>query len=282
METAMSQPSLYGGVSADGVKRVRTRDLRAAKERGEKWAMLTAYDQYTAALFDAEGIPALLVGDSAANNVFGYETTVPVTVDELLPLVRAVVRATKRTLVIGDLPFDSYEEGPTQALRTAVRFLKEGGCHAVKLEGGRRSAAAIEAITQAGIPVMAHIGFTPQSEHQIGGYRVQGRGNTAAAVLEDARAVAEAGAFSVVLEMVPGEVAKQVTHELEIPTIGIGAGPDCDAQVLVWQDMAGLRTGPMPRFVKRYADLHGVLSAAVRDFATEVRDGTFPSAEHTF
>jgi 3-methyl-2-oxobutanoate hydroxymethyltransferase len=278
----MSQPSLYGGVSADGVKRVRTRDLRAAKERGEKWAMLTAYDQYTAALFDAEGIPALLVGDSAANNVFGYETTVPVTVDELLPLVRAVVRATKRTLVIGDLPFGSYEEGPTQALRTAVRFLKEGGCHAVKLEGGRRSAAAIEAITQAGIPVMAHIGFTPQSEHQIGGYRVQGRGNTAAAVLEDARAVAEAGAFSVVLEMVPGEVAKQVTHELEIPTIGIGAGPDCDAQVLVWQDMAGLRTGPMPRFVKRYADLHGVLSAAVRDFATEVRDGTFPSAEHTF
>jgi 3-methyl-2-oxobutanoate hydroxymethyltransferase len=278
----MSQPSLYGGMSPDGVKRVRTRDLRAAKERGEKWAMLTAYDQYTAALFDAEGIPALLVGDSAANNVFGYETTVPVTVDELLPLVRAVVRATKRTLVIGDLPFGSYEEGPTQALRTAVRFLKEGGCHAVKLEGGRRSAAAIEAITQAGIPVMAHIGFTPQSEHQIGGYRVQGRGNTAAAVLDDARAVAEAGAFSVVLEMVPGEVAKQVTHELEIPTIGIGAGPDCDAQVLVWQDMAGLRTGPMPRFVKRYADLHGVLSAAVRDFATDVRDGTFPSAEHTF
>jgi 3-methyl-2-oxobutanoate hydroxymethyltransferase len=282
METAMSQPSLYGGVSADGVKRVRTRDLRAAKERGEKWAMLTAYDQYTAALFDAEGIPALLVGDSAANNVFGYETTVPVTVDELLPLVRAVVRATKRTLVIGDLPFGSYEEGPTQALRTAVRFLKEGGCHAVKLEGGRRSAAAIEAITQAGIPVMAHIGFTPQSEHQIGGYRVQGRGSTAVAVLDDAHAVAEAGAFSVVLEMVPGEVAKQVTHELEIPTIGIGAGPDCDAQVLVWQDMAGLRTGPMPRFVKRYADLHGVLSAAVRDFATDVRDGTFPSAEHTF
>ena len=278
----MSQPSLYGGVSADGVKRVRTRDLQAAKERGEKWAMLTAYDQYTAALFDAEGIPALLVGDSAANNVFGYETTVPVTVDELLPLVRAVVRATKRTLVIGDLPFGSYEEGPTQALRTAVRFLKEGGCHAVKLEGGRRSAAAIAAITQAGIPVMAHIGFTPQSEHQIGGYRVQGRGGTAAAVLEDAHAVAEAGAFSVVLEMVPGEVAKQVTHELEIPTIGIGAGPDCDAQVLVWQDMAGLRTGPMPRFVKRYADLHGVLSAAVRDFATDVRDGTFPSAEHTF
>jgi 3-methyl-2-oxobutanoate hydroxymethyltransferase len=282
METAMSQPSLYGGPSSGDVKRVRTRDLQLAKERGEKWAMLTAYDQYTAGIFDAEGIPALLVGDSAANNVFGYETTVPVTVDELLPLVRAVVRATRRTLVVADLPFGSYEEGPIQALRTAVRFMKEGGAHAVKLEGGRRSAPAIEAITRAGIPVMAHIGFTPQSEHQIGGYRVQGRGSAAATVLEDARAVAEAGAFSVVLEMVPGEVAKQVTHELEIPTIGIGAGPDCDAQVLVWQDMAGLRTGPMPRFVKKYADLHGVLSEAARTYAEDVRDGTFPSSEHTF
>jgi len=278
----MSQPSLYGGPSSGDVKRVRTRDLQLAKERGEKWAMLTAYDQYIAGIFDAEGIPVLLVGDSAANNVFGYETTVPVTVDELLPLVRAVVRATKRTLVVGDLPFGSYEEGPAQALRTAVRFLKEGGCHAVKLEGGRRSAPAIEAMTQAGIPVMAHIGFTPQSEHQLGGYRVQGRGDAAADILDDARAVAAAGAFSVVLEMVPGEVAKQVTHELEIPTIGIGAGPDCDAQVLVWQDMAGLRTGPMPRFIKKYADLHGVLSEAARAYATEVRDGTFPAAEHTF
>jgi 3-methyl-2-oxobutanoate hydroxymethyltransferase len=278
----MSQPSLYGGLASGDAKRVRTRDLRLAKERGEKWPMLTAYDQYTAALFDAEGIPVLLVGDSAANNVFGYETTVPVTTDELLPLVRAVVRATKRSLVVGDLPFGSYEEGPTQALRTAVRFMKEGGCHAVKLEGGRRSAPAIEAITQAGVPVMAHIGFTPQSEHQFGGYRVQGRGDAASAILEDARAVAEAGAFSVVLEMVPGEVAKQVTHELEIPTVGIGAGPDCDAQVLVWQDMAGLRTGHLPRFVKRYADLHGVLSEAVRAYANDVRDGSFPAAEHTF
>jgi 3-methyl-2-oxobutanoate hydroxymethyltransferase len=282
METAMSQPSLYGGPSGGDVKRVRTRDLQLAKERGEKWAMLTAYDQYIAGIFDAEGIPVLLVGDSAANNVFGYETTLPVTVDEMLPLVRSVVRATKRSLIVGDLPFGSYEEGPTQALRTAVRFMKEGGCHAVKLEGGKRSAPAIEAITEAGIPVMAHIGFTPQSEHKFGGYRVQGRGDTASAILDDARAVADAGAFSVVMEMVPGEVAKRVTHELEIPTIGIGAGPDCDAQVLVWQDMAGLRTGPMPRFVKRYADLHGVLSEATREFANDVRDGTFPSAEHTF
>jgi 3-methyl-2-oxobutanoate hydroxymethyltransferase len=274
-----SVTSLYGGPAN---RRVRTRDLAAAKERGERWPMLTSYDQYTAAIFDQAGIPVLLVGDSAANNVYGYETTVPVTVDELLPLVRAVVRATKRTLVVGDLPFGSYEEGPTQALRTAVRFMKEGGCHAVKLEGGRRCAAQIAAITGAGIPVMAHIGFTPQSEHAIGGYRVQGRGDAAADVLADAQAVAEAGAFAVVLEMVPGEVAKRITHDLPVPTIGIGAGPDTDAQVLVWQDMAGLRKGALPRFVKQYADLAGTLTDATRRFADEVRSGEFPTAHHTF
>ncbi|MFY1624286.1 3-methyl-2-oxobutanoate hydroxymethyltransferase [Micromonospora sp. WMMD723] len=271
--------ALYGGPAT---RRVRTRDLIAAKERGDRWAMLTSYDQYTAGIFDQAGIPALLVGDSAANNVFGYETTLPVTVDELLPLVRAVVRATRHTLVVGDLPFGSYEEGPTQALRTAVRFMKEGGCHAVKLEGGRRCADQIAAITGAGIPVMAHIGFTPQSEHTLGGYRVQGRGDTADEVLADARAVADAGAFAVVLEMVPGEVAKRVTAELAIPTVGIGAGPDTDAQVLVWQDMAGLRTGKAPRFVKRYADLAGALTEATRRFADEVRGGEFPATEHTF
>ncbi|MBM7084298.1 3-methyl-2-oxobutanoate hydroxymethyltransferase [Micromonospora humidisoli] len=271
--------ALYGGPAT---RRVRTRDLIAAKERGDRWAMLTSYDQYTAGIFDQAGIPALLVGDSAANNVFGYETTLPVTVDELLPLVRAVVRATRHTLVVGDLPFGSYEEGPTQALRTAVRFMKEGGCHAVKLEGGRRCADQIAAITGAGIPVMAHIGFTPQSEHTLGGYRVQGRGDTAEKVLADARAVAGAGAFAVVLEMVPGEVAKRVTAELAIPTVGIGAGPDTDAQVLVWQDMAGLRTGKAPRFVKRYADLAGALTEATRRFADEVRGGDFPATEHTF
>ncbi|WP_229403522.1 3-methyl-2-oxobutanoate hydroxymethyltransferase [Micromonospora okii] len=271
--------ALYGGPAT---RRVRARDLLAAKERGERWSMLTSYDQYTASIFDAAGIPALLVGDSAANNVFGYETTLPVTVDELLPLVRAVVRATRQTLVVGDLPFGSYEEGPTQALRTAVRFMKEGGCHAVKLEGGRRCAAQIAAIVGAGIPVMAHIGFTPQREHTLGGYRVQGRGETADEVLADARAVAEAGAFAVVLEMVPGEVAKRVTTELPIPTVGIGAGPDTDAQVLVWQDMAGLRTGKAPRFVKRYADLAGALTEATRRFADEVRGGEFPAPEHTF
>ncbi len=283
-QDATEVQSLYGGVQTGGarIRRVRTRDLFAAKERGERWPMLTSYDQYTAGIFDQAGIPVLLVGDSAANNVYGYETTVPVTVDELLPLVRAVVRATRRALVVGDLPFGSYEEGPTQALRTAVRFMKEGGCHAVKLEGGRRCAAQIAAITGAGIPVMAHIGFTPQSEHALGGYRVQGRGDAAEDVLADARAVTEAGAFSVVLEMVPGEVAKQVTHELAIPTVGIGAGPDTDGQVLVWQDMAGLRTGKAPRFVKRYADLAGVLTEATRQFAEEVRGGAFPADEHTF
>ncbi|WP_410811120.1 3-methyl-2-oxobutanoate hydroxymethyltransferase [Micromonospora sp. 067-2] len=271
--------ALYGGPAT---RRVRTRDLVAAKERGERWPMLTSYDQYTASIFDQAGVPVLLVGDSAANNVFGYETTLPVTAEELLPLVRAVVRATRQALIVGDLPFGSYEEGPAQALRTAVRFMKEGGCHAVKLEGGRRCAAQIAAIVGAGIPVMAHIGFTPQSEHTLGGYRVQGRGDAADEVLADARAVTEAGAFAVVLEMVPGEVAKRITHELPIPTVGIGAGPDTDAQVLVWQDMAGLRTGRAPRFVKRYADLAGALTDATRRFADEVRGGEFPAAEHTF
>jgi len=272
-------PTLYGGPAT---RRVRTRDLIAAKSRGDRWPMLTSYDQYTAAIFDQAGIPVLLVGDSAANNVFGYETTLPVTVEEMLSLVRAVVRATKTALVVADLPFGSYEEGPTQALRTAVRFMKEGGAHAIKLEGGRRVAEQIKAITGAGIPVMAHIGFTPQSEHTLGGYRVQGRGTGAEEVIADARAVEDAGAFSVVLEMVPGDVAKQITKELAIPTVGIGAGPDTDAQVLVWQDMAGLRTGKAPRFVKRYADLSGVLTEATKAFADEVRGGAFPAEEHTF
>jgi len=275
-----SMPSLYGGPAT---RRVRVRELLQAKERGEKWAMLTSYDQYTAGIFDEAGIPVLLVGDSAANNVFGYPTTLPITVDELIPLVRAVVGGTRRALVVADLPFGSYEEGPAQALRTAVRFMKEGGAHAVKLEGGRRSAPAIEALTAAGIPVMAHVGFTPQSEHALGGYRVQGRGDAAEEVVADALAVADAGAFAVVLEMVPGDVAKRIAHDLVVPTIGIGAGPHTDAQVLVWQDMAGLRTGGhQPRFVKRYADLAGVLTGAVTQYAQEVRDGTFPAPEHTF
>ena len=279
MSEVPSVVSLYGGAVN---RRVRTRDLIAAKERGERWPMLTSYDQYTAGIFDEAGIPVLLVGDSAANNVYGYESTVSVSEDELLPLVRAVVRSTKRALVVGDLPFGSYEEGPAQALRTAVRFMKEGGCHAVKLEGGRRVAPQIAALVSAGIPVMAHIGFTPQSEHTLGGYRVQGRGDTADRVLRDARAVQDAGAFAVVMEMVPGDVAGEITRKLRIPTIGIGAGNETDGQVLVWQDAFGLRTGRMAKFVKQYADVHGVLLDAARAYAAEVKDGSFPGTEHTF
>jgi 3-methyl-2-oxobutanoate hydroxymethyltransferase len=261
---------------------VRTGDLIAAKRRGERFAMLTSYDQYTAAIFDTAGVTALLVGDSAANNVYGYDTTLSITVEELLPLVRAVVRSVRRALVVADLPFGSYEQGPAQALATAVRFMKEAGAHSVKVEGGVRVAEQIAAITRAGIPVMGHIGFTPQSEHALGGYRVQGRGDAAEAVRADARAVTEAGAFAVVLEMVPGELAAEITAELPIPTIGIGAGPACDGQVLVWQDALGLRTGRLPRFVKQYAQLAGVMADAAAAYVADVAAGTFPSAEHTF
>ena len=263
-------------------KRVRIHHLRELKERGEPWPMLTAYDMYTAELFDEAGIPVLLVGDSASNNVYGYESSLPVTVEELVPLVRAVTRSVKRALVVADLPFGSYQLSPEQALATSVRMMKEGRAHAVKLEGGRAFAPHVKAITQAGVPVMGHIGFTPQSEHNLGGYRVQGRGDAGAELVEDALALQEAGAFSVVMEMVPAEAAKRVTHELEIPTIGIGAGPDCDAQVLVWQDMMGLRQGKGPRFVKRYADLAGVMTGAVEQFAAEVRGRQFPAPEHVF
>ena len=264
------------------VRRIRITDFDTAKRQHERWAMLTSYDQYTAELFDEAGVWALLVGDSAANNVYGYETTLPVTVEELLPLVRAVVKSTKRAFVVADLPFGSYEDGPSQALQTAIRFMKEGGCHAVKFEGGARAAEQIRKVTDAGIPVMGHIGFTPQSEHQLGGYRVQGRGDDAQRLLTDARAVAEAGAFAVVLEMVPGDLARQVTVDLDIPTVGIGAGPDCDAQVLVWQDMAGLRSGRMQRFVKQYADLAKIIGDAAAAYVDDVRNGTFPSEQHTF
>jgi 3-methyl-2-oxobutanoate hydroxymethyltransferase len=252
------------------------------KERGQKWAMLTAYDQYTAATFDEAGIPVLLVGDSAANNVLGYATTLPVTVEEMLPLVRAVTRSAARSLVVADLPFGSYQSSPAQALGTAVRFMKEGGAHAVKLEGGDRVVAQVRAVVDSGVPVMGHIGFTPQSEHVLGGYRVQGRGDAAERVLHDALALQEAGVFALVLELVPAEVAKQVTAELAVPTIGIGAGPGCDAQVLVWPDMAGLSPGPGPRFVKRYADLRQVLGDAARAFAAEVASGDYPDAEHSY
>src|SRR3954463_2815511 len=271
-----------GQAASAPVRRVRTHHLREMKDRGEKWAMLTAYDMYTAATFDEAGIPVLLVGDSASNNVYGNETSLPVTVDELIPLVRAVTRSARRALVVADLPFGSYQASPEQAFGTAVRFMKEANAHAVKLEGGAEMTEQVRLLTRSGIPVMAHIGFTPQSEHNLGGYRVQGRGDTGRRLLADARALEQAGAFALVMEMVPGDVAAEISKTLRIPTIGIGAGVDCDAQVLVWQDMAGLRTGRMPRFVKQYADLHEVLLSAAQDYATDVRSGTFPGPEHTF
>jgi 3-methyl-2-oxobutanoate hydroxymethyltransferase len=275
----------YGSGPNDGAappKRIRIHHLRAMKERGERFAMLTSYDQMTAEIFDRAGIPVLLVGDSAANNVLGYETTLPVTVDELLPLVRAVSRGARSALVVADLPFGSYQTSPAQALETSVRFMKEGGAHAVKLEGGLQVVPQVSALVQAGIPVMAHVGFTPQSEHGLGGYRVQGRGEQGDELVQAALALQEAGAFAVVLEMVPADVAKRVTAELTVPTIGIGAGVDCDGQVLVWQDMAGLRSGPLPRFVKQYADLRSVLEGAARAFAADVATRDYPGEQHTY
>ncbi len=263
-------------------KRVRVHHLREMKERGERWPMLTAYDVYSAEIFDEAGIPVLLVGDSAGNNVLGHENTIPVTVDELMPLVRAVTRGAKSALVVADLPFGSYQVSPEQALTTGIRFMKEAGAHAVKLEGGARFAPQVEALAASGIPVMAHLGFTPQSEHALGGFRIQGRGDAGEKLVEDALALQEAGAFAVVLEMVPADVAKRVTAELVVPTVGIGAGPDCDAQVLVWSDMAGMNRGRTPKFVKKYAEVGAVLLEAARAFAGDVRGGEYPDADHSY
>jgi 3-methyl-2-oxobutanoate hydroxymethyltransferase len=275
----MTEATLYGGVRS---RRVTVRDLLLAKERGERWPMLTSYDMLTAGLFDDAGVPVLLVGDSAANNVLGYETTVPVTVDELLPLLRAVVRSTTRAMIVGDMPFGSYQASPAQAFETASRLMKEGGAQAVKLEGGRRVAPQVDLLVSSGVPVIGHIGLTPQSVHGLSGYRVQGRGDTADALVEDALALAAAGVFAIVLELVPADLAARITAEIAIPTIGIGAGPGCDAQVLVWTDMAGLTPGTGPKFVKKYADLRGVLDAAARAFADDVREGRYPAAEHSY
>lgn len=281
-------PAPYGSgpntaaTGAAPIKRIRTHHLQQMKDQGQKWTMLTAYDQYAAATFDEAGIEVVLIGDSASNNVFANETSLPVTVDELIPLVRAVSRSVKRALVLADLPFGSYQASAEQAFHTAVRFMKEAGAHAVKLEGGFPVVPQVKLLTDAGIPVCAHIGFTPQSEHNLGGYRVQGRGDGAARMIEEAQSLEAAGAFAIVMEMVPAPVAAEVTKALRIPTVGIGAGVDCDAQVLVWQDMMGLRTGKAPRFVKRYADVHGVMLAAAQAYKKDVVEGAFPAAEHSF
>ena len=281
-------PATAGGASAAGPlyggragRRVTVNDLTAAKARGEKWPMLTAYDALTARVFDEAGIPVLLVGDSAAMVVFGHETTIPVTVDDLLPLTAAVVRGTRRALIVADLPFGSYQASPAAALAAGIRFLKETGAHAVKLEGGHRVLRQAEELVAAGIPVMAHLGLTPQSVNAFGGYRVQGRGEDGERLLHDAKAMEAAGAFAIVLECVPADLAARVTAAVSIPTIGIGAGPHCDAQVLVWQDMAGL-SPRTPKFVKRYADLATVLGDAARAFAADVTSGSFPDEAHSY
>ncbi|MCR6690320.1 3-methyl-2-oxobutanoate hydroxymethyltransferase [Cellulomonas sp.] len=263
-------------------KRVRVHHLQAAKARGERLTMLTAYDAVTARIFDDAGVDMLLVGDSIGNTMHGHRTTLPVTVEDMIPAARAVAGAAQRAFVVVDLPFGSYEAGPTQALETAVRIMKATGADAVKLEGGRRSAAQIRALTDAGIPVVGHLGYTPQSENLLGGPRVQGRGDEAAAELStDAVAVADAGAVAVVLEMVPAPVAARVTEIVAIPTIGIGAGTECDGQVLVWVDMAGMGDWS-PRFAKRFGEVGAALRAAATAYVDEVRARTFPDDEHSF
>ena len=274
----------YGSSASDpALKRVRTRHFLRAKQQGIKITGLTSYDFLSASIFDQAGIDFLLVGDSAGNTVFGYDTTIPVTVDELIPLTAAVVRGVNRALVIADMPFGSYENGPDQALDTATRFMKETGAHAVKLEGGVRSSKQIKRVVRAGIPVMGHVGFTPQSEHGLGGHIIQGRGDDGAQqLIDDAKAVEEAGAFAVVLEMVPSGVAGEVTKELSIPTISVGAGPDCDGQLLVWSDWAGFTTGRIPRFVKQYANIGETLLQAAQQFRADVDDGVYPAPEHEY
>jgi len=269
---------LYGGKAT---RRVTVRDIAAAKARGEKWPMLTAYDALTAHIFDEAGIPVLLVGDSAGMVVFGHDTTIPVTVDDLIPLTAAVVRGTSRAMVVADLPFGSYQASSRDALAAATRFLKESGAHAIKLEGGQRIARQVEDLVAAGVPVMAHVGLTPQSVHTFGGFRVQGRGEDGERLVQDAKAMEAAGAFAVVLEAVPASLATRVTESLSIPTIGIGAGPDCDAQVLVWQDMAGL-SPRTPKFVRQYANVGAVLRDAATAYARDVVSGAFPGPDESY
>jgi 3-methyl-2-oxobutanoate hydroxymethyltransferase len=267
--------SLYGGALH---RRVTIVDLAAAKKRGEKWAMLTAYESMTAEIFDEAGIPVLLVGDSAGNNFLGEENTIPVTVDELIPLARAVVRGSQRALVVADLPFGSYEASPELALATSIRFFKESGAMAVKLEGAHIE--TVKKLVASGIPVMGHLGLTPQSMHQLGGYRVQGR-TDGDAIIEAALALEAAGAFAIVLELVPAELAARITAALSIPTVGIGAGVNCDAQVLVWTDLMGI-TKKAPKLAKAYRNLRAEMLAATTEFADDVRAGNFPTEAQTF
>jgi len=273
--TPINGESLYGGAVH---RRITIVDLAAAKKRGEKWAMLTAYESMTAEIFDEAGIPVLLVGDSAGNNFLGEENTIPVTIDELIPLARAVVRGSKRALVVADLPFGSYEASAELALATSIRFFKESGVMAVKLEGAHTE--TVKKLVASGIPVMGHLGLTPQSMHQLGGYRVQGR-TDGDAIVEAALALEAAGAFAIVLELVPAELAARITAALSIPTVGIGAGVSCDAQVLVWTDLMGI-TKKAPKLAKAYRNLRAEMLAATTEFADDVRAGNFPTEAQTF
>ena len=273
--TPINGESLYGGAVH---RRITIVDLAAAKKRGEKWAMLTAYESMTAEIFDEAGIPVLLVGDSAGNNFLGEENTIPVTVDELIPLARAVVRGSKRALVVADLPFGSYEASADLALATSIRFFKKSGVMAVKLEGAHIE--TVEKLVASGIPVMGHLGLTPQSMHQLGGYRVQGR-TDGDAIVEAALALEAAGAFAIVLELVPAELAARITAALSIPSVGIGAGVNCDAQVLVWTDLMGI-TKKAPKLAKAYRNLRAEMLAATTEFADDVRAGNFPTEAQTF
>ena len=261
--------------------RVSISTLAAKKKAGQKWVMLTCYEQMTATIFDQAGIPVLLVGDSAGNNFLGEENTIPVTVDELIPLARAVVKSSNNAMVVGDLPFGSYESSPEQALATGIRFFKEAKVQAVKLEGGTKVVPQIEKLIAAGIPVMGHLGLTPQSVHALGGFKVQGRGDDAERIKQDARALQKAGVFAIVLELVPTQLAKEITAELSIPTIGIGAGVDCDAQVLVWTDLMGI-TENAPKLAKAYRNLRKEMTDAAREFADDVAAGRFPTEEQSF
>jgi len=276
-----SRSPAHSGVQRE--HRVTARALLARKRRGERFSMLTAYDYPFARIFDAEGVDVLLVGDSVANVVQGLDTTLPVTMDEIVYHTRMVARGAQRALVVADMPFGSYHVSPEEAVRNAMRLVKDGGAHAVKLEGGARVARAIAAIVAAEVPVMGHVGLTPQSIHAMGGYRVQGRTDAGRKrVLADAQAVQEAGAFAVVLEGMPAELAREITQTLAIPTIGIGAGADCNGQVLVMHDMLGLNDAGAPSFVKQYASLGLLAGQAARAFAEDVADGKFPGPEHSY
>ena len=261
--------------------RISISDLAAYKKRGEKWAMLTCYEQMTAEIFDEAQIPVLLVGDSAGNNFLGEANTIPVTVDELIPLARAVVNSTSRAMVVADFPFGSYESGPDAALATGIRFFKEAKVHAVKLEGGAKVVPQIKRLIEAGIPVMGHLGLTPQSVHALGGFKVQGRGDDGARIMADAKALEAAGVFAIVLELVPEELAEEITKSLSMPIIGIGAGAKCDAQVLVWTDLMGI-TKSAPKLAMAYRNLRFEMLNAAKEFAVDVSSGQFPGPEQTF